>query len=44
VFTRTRAKLGASKLRTSRLHRVEFGPAQKKSSVARSGQAWGLTA
>jgi exopolyphosphatase/guanosine-5'-triphosphate,3'-diphosphate pyrophosphatase len=44
VFTRTRAKLGASKLRTPKLHRVELGPTQKKSSSARSGQAWGLTA
>ena len=44
LFTRTRAKLGTSKLRTPKLHRVEFGPAQKKSPAARSGQAWGLTA
>jgi exopolyphosphatase / guanosine-5'-triphosphate,3'-diphosphate pyrophosphatase len=44
VFTRTRAKLGASKLRTPKLHRVEFGLAQKKSPAARSGQAFGLTA
>jgi exopolyphosphatase/guanosine-5'-triphosphate,3'-diphosphate pyrophosphatase len=44
VFTRTRAKVGASKLRTPKLHRVELGPAQKKSPAARSGQAWGLTA
>jgi exopolyphosphatase / guanosine-5'-triphosphate,3'-diphosphate pyrophosphatase len=44
VFTRTRVKLGASKLRTPKLHRVEFAPTQKKSQAARSGQAWGLTA
>nr|HEV7954232.1 Ppx/GppA phosphatase family protein [Candidatus Acidoferrales bacterium] len=44
VFTRTRAKLGASKMRTPKLHRVEFGPMQKKSVAARSGQVWGLTA
>ena len=44
VFTRTRAKLGASKLRTPKLHRVELGVPQKKSSAERSGQSWGLTA
>ncbi len=44
AFTRTRAKLGASKLRTRKLHRVDPGPAQKKSPAVRSGQAWGLTA
>jgi len=39
VFTRTRAKLGASKVQ-----RVELGASQKKSPIAQSGQAWGLTA
>jgi len=31
-------------MRTPKLHRVEFGPMQKKSVAARSGQVWGLTA
>jgi len=44
AFTRTRAKLGGAKLKTSRVHRVEIGAPQKKTPVANSGQAWGLTA
>jgi hypothetical protein len=39
VYTRTRAKLGASKV-----HRVELSPSQKKSPSASSGRAWSLTA
>jgi exopolyphosphatase / guanosine-5'-triphosphate,3'-diphosphate pyrophosphatase len=44
AFTRTRAKLGASRLQTRKLHRVDPGLAQKKSPAVRSGQAWRLTA
>jgi exopolyphosphatase/guanosine-5'-triphosphate,3'-diphosphate pyrophosphatase len=39
AFTRTRSKLGASKV-----HRVELGASQKKSPVASTGHVWELTA
>jgi exopolyphosphatase/guanosine-5'-triphosphate,3'-diphosphate pyrophosphatase len=44
IFTRTRAKLGAAKLGTSRIHRVELGESQKKSALAASSNIWSLTA
>jgi exopolyphosphatase / guanosine-5'-triphosphate,3'-diphosphate pyrophosphatase len=39
AFTRTRAKLGASKV-----HRVELGSLQKKPPIPANGHAWSLTA
>jgi hypothetical protein len=44
VFTRTKAKLGAAKSGTTRVHRVEVTEPQKKSLAANSGNIWGLTA
>ncbi len=44
VFTRTRAKLGASKCGTPKVHRVEVGAPQKKSRAAVPRHVWGLTA
>ena len=44
VFTRTKAKLGAAKSGTTRVHRVEVSEPQRKSLAANSGNVWGLTA
>ena len=44
VLTRTRAKLGASRMGTSKVHRVELSSSPKQSAASATRPVWGLTA